>query len=117
VKVFIISDIEGVAGIVKGEQTSPPPHGDAEQWFASGVPSRFCPILAGTLEWYGRMSLTLVIHPATTTHYRMSDADLVKSGITAGTVRLSIGLESGADLIEDLDRALNVAAKQAAAKP
>ena len=60
---------------------------------------------------------SLVIHPATTTHYRMSDADLVKSGITAGTVRLSIGLESGADLIEDLDRALNVAAKQAAAKP
>lgn len=59
---------------------------------------------------------SLVIHPATTTHYRMSDADLVKSGITAGTVRLSIGLESSADLIEDLDRALNVAAKQAAAK-
>ena len=28
-KVFIISDIEGVAGIVKGEQTSPPPHGDS----------------------------------------------------------------------------------------
>jgi O-acetylhomoserine (thiol)-lyase len=59
---------------------------------------------------------SLVIHPATTTHYRMSDADLAKSGITAGTVRLSIGLESSADLIEDLDRALNVAAKQAAAK-
>src|SRR3954471_6775687 len=29
VKVFIISDIEGVAGIVKGEQTGPPPHGDS----------------------------------------------------------------------------------------
>jgi O-acetylhomoserine (thiol)-lyase len=49
---------------------------------------------------------SLVIHPATTTHYRMSDADLVKSGITAGTVRLSIGLEESADLIEDLARAL-----------
>jgi O-acetylhomoserine (thiol)-lyase len=54
---------------------------------------------------------SLVIHPATTTHYRMSDADLVKSGITAGTVRLSIGLESSADLMEDLDRALKAAAK------
>jgi O-acetylhomoserine (thiol)-lyase len=54
---------------------------------------------------------SLVIHPATTTHYRMSDADLVKSGITAGTVRLSIGLESSADLIEDLDRALKAAAR------
>jgi O-acetylhomoserine (thiol)-lyase len=54
---------------------------------------------------------SLVIHPATTTHYRMSDADLVKSGITAGTVRLSIGLEDSADLIEDLDRALKAASR------
>jgi O-acetylhomoserine (thiol)-lyase len=54
---------------------------------------------------------SLVIHPATTTHYRMSDADLAKSGITAGTVRLSIGLEESADLIEDLERALKAAAK------
>ena len=60
---------------------------------------------------------SLVIHPATTTHYRMSDADLAKSGITAGTVRLSIGLEASADLIEDLERALLAAAKPAAAKP
>ena len=49
---------------------------------------------------------SLVIHPATTTHYRMSDEDLVRAGITAGTVRLSIGLEDAQDLIEDLDRAL-----------
>ena len=54
---------------------------------------------------------SLVIHPATTTHYRMSDADLLKSGITAGTVRLSIGLESSADLIEDLERALKAASR------
>lgn len=54
---------------------------------------------------------SLVIHPATTTHYRMSDADLVRSGITPGTVRLSIGLEDRADLIEDLDRALKAAQK------
>jgi O-acetylhomoserine (thiol)-lyase len=60
---------------------------------------------------------SLVIHPATTTHYRMSDADLAKSGITAGTVRLSIGLEAAADLVEDLERALKVAAKPAAARP
>jgi O-acetylhomoserine (thiol)-lyase len=54
---------------------------------------------------------SLVIHPATTTHYRMSDADLAKSGITAGTVRLSIGLEAGDDLIQDLERALKAAAR------
>ena len=46
----------------------------------------------------------------------MSDADLAKSGITAGTVRLSIGLEAAADLIEDLERALQ-AANRAAARP
>ena len=54
---------------------------------------------------------SLVIHPATTTHYRMSDDDLKKAGITAGTVRLSIGLEDPADLIEDLERALRAAQK------
>ena len=54
---------------------------------------------------------SLVIHPATTTHYRMSEADLRKAGITAGTVRLSIGLEDPQDLIDDLDRALKVSQK------
>ena len=37
-------------------------------------------------------------------------------GITAGTVRLSIGLENSADLIDDLDRALNLASKAAATR-
>jgi O-acetylhomoserine (thiol)-lyase len=54
---------------------------------------------------------SLVIHPATTTHYRMSDEDLKKSGISAGTVRLSIGLEDPADLIADLAQALRAASK------
>jgi len=54
---------------------------------------------------------SLVIHPATTTHYRMSDEDLRKSGITAGTVRLSIGLEDPQDLIDDLDRSLKAASR------
>lgn len=54
---------------------------------------------------------SLVIHPATTTHYRMSDEDLKKAGITAGTVRLSIGLEDPQDLIEDLDRSLKASSK------
>ncbi len=49
---------------------------------------------------------SLVIHPATTTHYRMDDAALRAAGITEGTVRLSIGLEDADDLIEDLSRAL-----------
>ena len=54
---------------------------------------------------------SLVIHPATTTHYRMSDEDLARSGIGAGTVRLSIGLEDPDDLQQDLEQALRTAAK------
>ena len=54
---------------------------------------------------------SLVIHPATTTHYRMSDEDLKKAGIGPGTVRLSIGLEDPEDLIQDLERALAIASK------
>ncbi len=54
---------------------------------------------------------SLVIHPASTTHFRMSAEDLVKSGITEGTIRLSIGLEDPDDLTEDLSRALHAAGK------
>ncbi|MEP7058638.1 MAG: PLP-dependent transferase, partial [Caldimonas sp.] len=56
---------------------------------------------------------SLVIHPASTTHFRMDDAALALAGITAGTIRLSIGLEDAADLIDDLGRALAVAKKAA----
>ena len=54
---------------------------------------------------------SLVIHPASTTHYRMTDADLKKAGIGPGTIRLSVGLEDADDLVQDLDRALAVAAR------
>jgi O-acetylhomoserine (thiol)-lyase len=54
---------------------------------------------------------SLVIHPATTTHYRMDDAALRAAGITEGTVRLSVGLETSEDLIQDLDRALRASQK------
>jgi O-acetylhomoserine (thiol)-lyase len=52
---------------------------------------------------------SLVIHPASTTHFRMSDAALAQAGIGPGTIRLSIGLESPDDLIEDLSRGLRLA--------
>jgi len=57
---------------------------------------------------------SLVIHPASTTHFRMDDAALAQAGITPGTIRLSIGLEEPDDLIDDLKRALKVAEKAAA---
>jgi O-acetylhomoserine (thiol)-lyase len=54
---------------------------------------------------------SLVIHPASTTHFRMTDEALAAGGISQGTIRLSIGLEDPDDLIEDLKRALRVAEK------
>ena len=57
---------------------------------------------------------SLVIHPASTTHFRMSDEALSSAGIGPGTIRLSIGLEDPADLIEDLKRALKAAEKAGA---
>jgi O-acetylhomoserine (thiol)-lyase len=56
---------------------------------------------------------SLVIHPASTTHFRMDDAALLSAGITPGTIRLSIGLEDADDLIDDLKRALKAAEKAA----
>lgn len=56
---------------------------------------------------------SLVIHPASTTHFRMDDAALAAAGITPGTIRLSIGLEDADDLLDDLKRAFKVAEKAA----
>src|SRR5919198_18613 len=42
---------------------------------------------------------SLVIHPATTTHRQLSDEELVAAGISGGTIRLSVGLESVDDLV------------------
>ncbi len=56
---------------------------------------------------------SLVIHPASTTHFRMDDAALASAGITPGTIRLSIGLEDADDLIDDLKRAFKTAEKTA----
>ena len=57
---------------------------------------------------------SLVIHPASTTHFRMSDEALAGAGIAQGTIRLSIGLEDPDDLIDDLKRALKAAEKAGA---
>lgn len=54
---------------------------------------------------------SLVIHPASTTHHRMSSADLAAAGIAEGMVRLSVGLEDPDDLIADLKRALRASRK------
>lgn len=50
---------------------------------------------------------SLVIHPATTTHSQLSPAEQQDQGITPGTVRLSVGTEHIADLLEDIAQALD----------
>jgi len=55
---------------------------------------------------------TLVIHPASTTHQQMSPAQLSAAGIGEDMVRLSVGIESVADIIDDLSQALRAATKQ-----
>jgi len=45
---------------------------------------------------------SLVIHPASTTHRQLNDEELAAAGVGPGTIRLSVGLETLADLTDDL---------------
>jgi O-acetylhomoserine (thiol)-lyase len=56
---------------------------------------------------------SLIIHPASTTHRQLSDAELAAAGVGPGTVRLSVGTESVDDLIWDLNEALKKVAASA----
>ena len=56
---------------------------------------------------------SLVIHPASTTHFRVPAEQLAASGIAEGTMRLSVGLEDADDLLEDLARGLKASQKGA----
>ncbi|MBO5904267.1 MAG: O-acetylhomoserine aminocarboxypropyltransferase/cysteine synthase, partial [Clostridia bacterium] len=49
---------------------------------------------------------TCVLHPASTTHRQLTDKQLVEAGISAGLVRLSVGIENVEDIIADIKQAL-----------
>jgi O-succinylhomoserine sulfhydrylase len=53
-------------------------------------------------------SRSLMTHPASTTHSGVAEEKRLEMGITEGTLRLNVGLEDPADLIDDLDQALRV---------
>ncbi len=57
---------------------------------------------------------TLVIHPASTTHEQLNEAEQAESGVSPGLVRISVGLEHIDDIIEDFDTALSAAVKAGA---
>jgi len=52
---------------------------------------------------------SLVIHPASTTHQQLTPAEQESTGVTADYIRLSVGIENIADILADLDQALNAA--------
>ena len=56
---------------------------------------------------------SLIIHPASTTHSQLADDEQFETGVTPDFIRLSIGLETVDDLIDDLDQALKAAVAEA----
>ncbi|MGI9316840.1 MAG: PLP-dependent transferase, partial [bacterium] len=50
---------------------------------------------------------TLIIHPASTTHRQLNEEELIKAGISADMIRISVGIESIDDILWDIDQALN----------
>ena len=61
----------------------------------------------GTIATHVADARTCCLHPASSTHRQMNDAELAAAGVPADLVRLSVGLESREDLIEDLAQALD----------
>jgi len=100
---------------------SHPDHALAQRYLPNGQGSVYSFTLRGgleaaralvnTLEVFTHMTnlgdvRSLILHPGTTSHNQRSDEQLDRTGIRAGTLRLSIGIEDLPDLIADLDRGL-----------
>jgi len=115
---------DGVGAIAYPELASHPDHALAKRLLPRGAGAVFSFDLKGgrdagrrfieALRIFSHLAnvgdaKSLVIHPASTTHFRMSDQALAQAGIGPGTIRLSIGLENTDDLIEDLSRGLRLA--------
>src|SRR6187455_490446 len=127
--VAFLADHEMVAKVGYPELETHPDHALAKRLLPRGCGSVFSFDLRGSRE-QGRTFIeslklfshlanvgdcrSLVIHPASTTHFRMDDAALARAGIGPGTIRLSIGLVDADDLVDDLKRALKAAARATA---
>jgi O-acetylhomoserine (thiol)-lyase len=55
---------------------------------------------------------SLILHPASTTHYQLTHEEKAKTGVTESMIRLSIGIEHKEDLIEDLSQAIQKASQE-----
>jgi O-succinylhomoserine sulfhydrylase len=54
---------------------------------------------------------TIVIHPASTTHSKLTEEERLAVGITSGLVRVAVGLENIEDIIEDVKQAISASSK------
>ncbi len=97
-----------------------PSYANAQKYYKFGSSAVFTIELKGTLESTVRFveslrlaanmtmigdSISVVTHPASTTHKQLSEADLVAAGVTPTLLRISLGLEHADDLIEDFEQA------------
>lgn len=99
---------------------SHPGHENASKYFRYGAGGVLNVELEGTLESTIKFveslklaanmtmigdSITVVTHPASTTHKQLSDSDLKKAGVTPTLLRISLGLEAVEDIIDDFEQA------------
>lgn len=73
---------------------------DAGRQFLDGI--KLCSLSANLGD-----TRTIVTHPASTTHSKLSEEDRMEVGISDGLVRISVGLEAVEDVINDLEQALS----------
>lgn len=100
---------------------SHPSYANARKYFREGGAAVFTLTLKGTLETTVKFveslklaahmtmvgdSITVVTHPASTTHKQLSGADLEKAGVTPTLLRISVGLEDVRDIIDDFEQAM-----------
>jgi len=124
--VSFLSEHSAVSAVHHPSVASHPDHDIAKQLLPKGCGAVFSFELAGGrpagsafiegLQLFSHLAnvgdaKSLVIHPASTTHSRMSDEDLLAAGVSPGLVRLSVGLEDVDDLLADLSGALRRAEK------
>ena len=103
-----------------------PYHELARKYLDARAPSLFTFGVKGSLDsakaFYDALKLvkrlvnigdtrTLCCHPASTTHRQMTPDEQRRAGVSAETIRLSVGLEHAQDIVEDLDHALDAAAR------
>lgn len=99
-----------------------PSYANAQKYYRYGSSAVFTISLRGTLESTVRFveslklaqnmtmigdSVTVITHPASTTHKQLSEEDLQKAGVTPTLLRISLGLENVEDIIEDFEQAFS----------